>query len=189
MEEWRAVVGYEGFYEVSSMGNVRSIDREIIDNNGHVKRYKGRETKKSVLRSGYVRVHLIKDGIDKTKHVHRLVAEAFLENADELREVNHINELKHDNRVDNLEWCTPSYNQNYGTINTRRKDAYMRNGRSRAVMLFDSKCIRIFRNAKEAAEITNTSINEIRNSCYSSISSHGKWVFLDTYLMRMLPQL
>lgn len=115
MEEWRAVPGYEGLYEVSNMGNVRNVRRNTLL----------RLTKTNY---GYIQVDLYKNGIKTGLKVHRLVAQAFLPNPDNLPQVNHKDEDKTNNNVTNLEWCTVKYNNNYGTKNIRRSETLIKNG-------------------------------------------------------------
>ncbi len=109
MSEWKPVKDYEGIYEVSSDGRVRSLDR--FDSIGRHR--KGIERKQFIVGDGYLQVRLNKDGVTTGKTVHRLVASAFCENADEKPEVNHINCDKLDNRVENLEWVTTKENANH----------------------------------------------------------------------------
>lgn len=101
MEQWKDVVGYEGLYEVSNLGRVRNKKRNtmvtLLDNNG------------------YHRVELWKNNERRRYMLHRVVAMTWIPNDDETKiQVNHINEIKTDNRVENLEWCTASYNNKYG---------------------------------------------------------------------------
>lgn len=106
-EEWRPVVGYEGLYEVSNLGRVKTFN------------YKNHGTEAFLALTdvdGYYTVHICEE---KHPKVHRLVAEAFIPNPDNLPEVNHKDENGHNNCVDNLEWCTSRYNNNYGTRNER----------------------------------------------------------------------
>lgn len=111
MEEiWRDVVGYEGLYEVSNLGNVRSLFR-----------YK-KQLKWNVLGSGYASVQLFKEKVGTRLLVHRLVAKAFLPNLDGLPVVNHKDENKLNNNVDNLEWCTQQYNLAYNDGYRKRAD-------------------------------------------------------------------
>lgn len=105
-EIWRDVIEFEGYYQVSNLGNVRSLDRIIID--GRLK--KGKEIKQSFDQKGYKIVGLSKFPIRKNLKVHRLVCLSFLENPMNKPEVNHINGIKHDNFVENLEWCTRKEN-------------------------------------------------------------------------------
>lgn len=115
-EQWKPITGYEGLYEVSNLGNVRSLDRRTRAKNNSTMLRKGcilipfYEEKK-----GYYQVTLNKDGKKKHHRVHRLVASAFLENPFNYTDVNHKDENKTNNHVDNLEWCTRKYNNNYGT--------------------------------------------------------------------------
>ena len=117
MEEWRLVVGYEGLYEVSNTGQVRSLDK--YDTKGRFLR--GKTLKLLECSNGYLLIGLSKNGIRKVYLVHRLVAEAFIERSDGLYEVNHKDENKKNNSVDNLEWCSKKYNNNYGTKIERQK--------------------------------------------------------------------
>lgn len=107
-EIWRDIEGYEGLYQVSSEGRVKSLKY------GKEKILKGSKNS-----WGYLLVNLHKEGKQKHYYIHRLVAQAFISNPDNLPEVNHKNEIKTDNRVENLEWCTNQYNINYGTHNKR----------------------------------------------------------------------
>lgn len=118
-ENWKDVAGYEGFYQVSNKGNVRSVERR--DSRGC--RRRGRTLKPGHDGSGYPMVNLCKNGKQKTKKVHRLVAEAFLPNPESLSHVNHMDEVKDNNGLSNLEWCTHRYNMNYGTLIERASRA------------------------------------------------------------------
>ena len=125
IEEWRPIVGYEGLYEVSSYGRVRSVDR--YDNRNCVRKSKVLSLlKKSEY--GYIQVNLSYNGKLYKKYVHRLVAQAFIPNPDNLPEVNHIDEDKTNNRVDNLEFCDHKYNLNFGTARIRERDTKIKNG-------------------------------------------------------------
>ena len=123
MEEiWKDVEGYEGIYQVSNLGRVKSLARLIEPSNGK-RPYWIYECIMSQYKesTGYMNVKLSKNGRHKSAFVHRLVAQAFHPNPDNLREVNHKDENKTNNRVDNLEWCSTSYNVQYGTSMQRRK--------------------------------------------------------------------
>lgn len=110
-EIWKTVKGYEGLYEVSNLGNVRSLD---YHNWGVV-----RNLTPVMDCYSYMRVCLCKNNKQRNGLVHRMVAQAFLENPLELPQINHINENKSDNRVENLEWCDCLHNNNHGTRNER----------------------------------------------------------------------
>ena len=106
MEEWKDIKGYEGLYKISNKGRVYNIK---------LKRFMGHESNK------YMCVELGKDGKYKNYKVHRLVAQAFIPNPDNLPFINHKDENKLNNCVENLEWCTREYNVNYGTAIQRMK--------------------------------------------------------------------
>lgn len=110
-EVWKDVVGYEGFYQVSNKGNVYSVERK--DSRGQ--RRGGRILKPRYTRRSYIQVQLWKNGKSKNKYTHRLVAESFIPNPKGFLEINHKDENKSNNRVENLEWCTREYNNTYGT--------------------------------------------------------------------------
>jgi hypothetical protein len=106
MEIWKDIKGFEGFYQVSNLGNVRSLDRVIIEKNSvrTVKR-KGVLLKLGYDEKGYNRIYLTKNCKKKTLKVHRLVAQHFLEKKENKKEVNHKDGDKNNNKVSNLEWC------------------------------------------------------------------------------------
>ena len=124
-EVWVDIIGFEGLYQVSNLGNVKSMSHVqcYVDsiNRTCTRTRKGRVLIPALMRdNGYLGVTLYKNGVRCTRAVHRLVAEAFIPNTDGLPQVNHRDEDKTNNRIDNLEWCTTSYNVNYGTANDRR---------------------------------------------------------------------
>ena len=116
-EIWKPVKDYEESYEVSNYGNVRSVDRMVKCLNGFEKR-KGKVLKQSKNSSGYYVVNLSR----KSKLVHRLVAEAFIPNPNNLPIINHKDENPSNNNVDNLEWCTYRYNNMYGDGSVKRTE-------------------------------------------------------------------
>ena len=109
-EQWKDVDGYDGMYQVSDLGRVRSLKYGKV----RVLRF-GKNHK------GYLQISLYKDRKIKRFYVHRLVANAFIPNSDENKtQINHKNEIKSDNRVSNLEYCTASYNLSYNGLRYRR---------------------------------------------------------------------
>lgn len=113
MEIWKDVPEFEGKYQVSNLGRVRSlprfVKRGLAKTDAHP--VKGKIRKLAKDKKGYNRVGLCSDGVLTTHKVHRLVAKCFIENPRELPQVNHKNGIKDDNRVENLEWCNNSQNQ------------------------------------------------------------------------------
>ena len=128
IEEWRPIVGYEGLYEVSSYGRVRSLDMYVKARYGNYRLHKGKVLSPGIRPDGYLFVNLTYNGKHKTITVHRLVAQAFLPNPDNLSEVNHKDEDKSNNRVENLEWCDRKYNLNYGSRKDKVRDTKIKNG-------------------------------------------------------------
>jgi transcriptional regulator with XRE-family HTH domain len=114
MEEWRDVPGYEGLYKVSSEGRVKQIGQLYTDGRKGISTGEGRILNPQISHTGYNFCQLSCAGKRKTVYVHRMVAMAFIPNPDNLPAVNHKDEDKSNNRVDNLEWCTYKYNNNYG---------------------------------------------------------------------------
>lgn len=113
-EEWRDIRGFAGLYQVSNFGRVRSLGRKVS------RRYTSTIILKQYLQpNGYLFVRISKDGKYTNKLVHRLVAEAYLPNPDNLPQVNHKDEDKTNNIVSNLEWVSAKRNSNYGTRNSR----------------------------------------------------------------------
>lgn len=119
MEIFKDIKGFEGLYQVSNYGNVKSLERVIEDNNGYYIK-KEKILTPTINSSGYYHTILRKDGKSIGVYIHRLVAEAFIPNPNNYKQVNHKDEDKTNNKVDNLEWCTPKYNANYGTAIQRR---------------------------------------------------------------------
>ena len=110
-EIWKDIEGYEGLYQVSNMGRVKSL--------GNNKTRKEKILKSSKNNRGYLCVNLYKDGLVKNYLIHRLVASAFIDNPNNLPQVNHKDENPKNNYVDNLEYCDSKYNMNYGTRTER----------------------------------------------------------------------
>ena len=121
-EIWKDIKGYEGIYQVSNLGRVKSLDREMTYSNGSSRKFKGRVLKQTLKASGYLCVKLCARSESKDKktyNTHQLVAKAFIPNPNNYPCINHISEVKTVNTVDNLEWCTYTYNNAYGNHNKR----------------------------------------------------------------------
>ena len=158
-EVWKDVVGYEGIYQVSNKGNVYRV--EWIGARG--RECGGRALKPSYDKDGYFKVVLCKNGMMYHKRVHRLVAEAFIPNPNGLPQVNHIDEVKDNNNVENLEWCTSKYNSNHGTSIERRVQA-------------QSKKVKAV-NIETGEVLTFNSASEARRNGYHKASQASRGVY------------
>ena len=114
MEIWKNITGYEGYFQVSNLGNFRSLDRIIKYKSSGKRLYPGKPLLTETTVEGYQRIVLMKEGVKKRYMCHRLVAQEFIPNPEHKPFVNHINGNKSDNRVENLEWCTQSENELHG---------------------------------------------------------------------------
>ena len=161
MEHWKAIAGYEGLYEVSDQGRVKSL-----------KYGKEKILKQQKTHGGYLRVFLYKDGHVKMLKVHRLVSEAFIPNPNNLETVNHKDEVKTNNTVSNLEWMSRKDNINYGTHNKRVAEAL-----SKQVQMFDKKTgelLATFPSTMEAERVTEIAQSNICSCCKGKLkSAHG----------------
>ena len=167
-EIWRDIEGFEGKYQVSNQGRVRSMWRT-----NQYKSHIGipKILKPSEHRQGYLFVYLT-NGRKRTKHyVHRLVAEAFIPNPDNLPQVNHKSEVKTENFVENLEWCDGKYNSNYGTRVQRWKPQVEKPIIQTTI---DGKFVRRFMSAKEAERECGYNSGYISSVCHGRrLSAYG----------------
>lgn len=162
-EDWRPIAGFDG-YEVSNKGRVRSYKRgkvrylRLIESTDH-----------------YLRAQLYEsDNVKRAIAVSRLVATAFIPNPLNLEQVNHINENVKDNRVENLEWCSPKYNSNYGTRAKRIADKL-----SKPVLQYtrDGTFIKRFKSASEAARRIKTAPTSISSVCRGEHYTHKNYIW------------
>lgn len=123
-EIWKDIPGYEGFYQISNCGRVKSLERDTtsIHKNGNILQKTVRHENEKIMsgnikRTGYIEISLSKNGKTKYFLVHRLVAQAFIPNPEKLKTVNHKDENKENNYVENLEWLSQKDNNNYGNRN------------------------------------------------------------------------
>lgn len=113
MEVWKDVKGYEGFYQVSNKGRVKSLARTIVRSDGQYKSIKEKILKSGTSSKGYQQINLCRNGKQKTMKIHRLVAEAYIPNSKNKPEVNHKDGDKSNNVISNLEWVTPKENMRH----------------------------------------------------------------------------
>lgn len=175
-EVWLPVVGFEGYYEISSNGQVRSLPNK--------NKFRPNQSKnlKPVINLGYHRVTLRKDKKSYYKKVHRLVAEAFLENTYNKPCVNHINGIKNDNRLENLEWCTHSENEIHSYLKLNKnllgikknfKDGYNK----KAKQLFCIENGIYYKSIKDAAIALKLHRSNITKQIKGNISNTGGYTF------------
>ena len=163
-EIWTAISGYEGLYDVSNMGRVRSLKRNTTS---------GKILVGVPDKDGYLHVTLSKDGVPRRRSVHRLVAMAFVDgHSDKCNIVNHINEVVNDNRAENLEWCDAAYNTNYGGAQERRARA-----RYHPVIASKNGVSIPFQSVKEASEILMISHGNISMCASGTRKTAGGFKF------------
>ena len=169
MEIWKDIIGYESFYQVSNLGRVKSLNynhtgKEEILKEGWV-HYKN---------GGYRSVNLCKNGKRKTHLVHRLVAEAFIPNPDNLPCINHKDENPSNNCVNNLEWCTQEYNINYGS---RNKKVSKKLSKPLLQLTKDLQLIKLWESASEVEKNTGFLNQNITACCKGRIKTAYGYVW------------
>lgn len=170
---WRTIPNYEGLYEASTDGRIRSVDR--ITPHGHL--WKGRELKQTFHTAGYLAVTLCKDGIPFSHLVHRLIAETFIDNPDNLGFINHKDENKHNNNVSNLEWCTKQYNNTYNGKLEKQKQ-YTR--KPVVQMTMDGKTLIVHESGASAASAVGVNPSAIMRCCQgvTKTCKGFKWMYV-----------
>lgn len=160
VEIWKDIKCYEGYYQVSNLGNVKNSRTGRL-----IKPHK---------KCGYLQLLLCKNGKIKHHLVHRLVAEAFIQNPDNLPIVNHVDENKINNCVDNLEWCTQKYNINYGTSLQKRTIS-----KSKPVEQYtiDGQFITEYQSAAEAERKIGIGNSHINACCQGKRKSAGGFIW------------
>ena len=167
-EIWKPIKGYEGLYEVSNKGRIKSLKRYTNSKNefGNIKQnHNEKILKNNTMKTGYVMTTLYKEGKPKSFFIHRLVAEAFINNPNNYKEVNHKDENKSNNNVENLEWCTRKYNNVYS--------------RARKICQYDldGNFIREWESCYEASRHTKAYESNIRNCCKGKSKTTGGYIW------------
>lgn len=186
MEEWRDIKGYEGLYQVSNMGNVRSVAHTTVYRDGRVGHYEGKMLVPCDGGNGYKYANLSKNGITNLGWLHRLVAETFLHKDDERNVVNHKDGNKHNNTVGNLEWVTYSENNKHavrtGLLNMEPFIVAGSTARKKKIEQIDAsgKTIKVFDSAVEAARQLGLSTGNISSCAHGIRKTSGgyRWQFV-----------
>lgn len=187
-EKWKYIdeTGFEGYYQISNFGRVRSVDRTIISKDGRRRFYQGKLLTLKSDKDGYKYVILKNKGKSKTLKVHRLVGEYFVPNPDNKPFINHLDESKDNNVFTNLEWVTPKENSNYGTAierathNRNYEDISRKqlNDVSKSKPIVVYKKVAIYPSVAEAGRQLGLSESSIRRCC------HGEQSHVNTYIFR-----
>jgi hypothetical protein len=131
MEIFKDIIGYEGIYQISNLGNIKSLERLVNNHSNFKKRLKEKILKKNISKTGYYVVDLKNNCNRKTLKVHRLIAIHFIENKLNKCFINHINGIKTDNRIENLEWCTIKENNFHAQKTGLKNDIGANNSRAK----------------------------------------------------------
>lgn len=183
-EIWKDAVGYEGFYQVSNLGRVRSVDRTITRSDGLKMFFKGGIRRPTKTKLGYLRVTTSVNGKYRKVPVHRMVAKAFIPNPNNYKYINHKDEDKSNNAADNLEWCTAAYNNTYGTRIQRVKksegfqELHERNKKPVAQYSLDGEFIKEHPSYSDAAREIGADISNLGASCIGQILSSNGFIWI-----------
>lgn len=170
-EIWKDITGFENKYQVSNLGQVRSVPHITKGPHNEQRFVNGKIIKQFISKCGYLRVGLtIKNHCSKTVLVHRLVALAFLDNPNNYPCVNHKDENKQNNHVNNLEWCTYSYNLNYHEGQKRRSEKHK--NKIEMIDKYSGQVLRTFDSITDASKITGISRGGITDVC---MQRHNKY--------------
>lgn len=183
-EIWKDIPGYEGFYQASTAGRIKSMERHITQtfrDTYYTRRIPGVMLRPGKSKEGYLVVVLNKDGIQKTSRVNRLVALTFLDNPNGYEVVNHKDENKLNNSVDNLEWCTHAYNNTFGQGSVQRKKTMREHtGKKVGQYTLDGKLIQVFDSIGLAGKYMHCNKTSIFKVCKGENKSCGgyNWKYM-----------
>lgn len=186
-EKWKGIKedGFLGYYQVSNYGRVRSLDRKVCYSDGRVRYFKGKILKLKTDKDGYKYVILKNKGKSKTLKVHRLVGTYFIPNPNNKPFINHLDEVKDNNVVTNLEWVTAKENSNYGSCikrATRHRNYEDISDKERNDKLKSKPVVMYvksveFPSIREASRKTGISEGSIRNNLYRKQDFAGNNIF------------
>lgn len=183
-EIWRDIKGYEGLYQISNLGRIKSLDHYVKAKGNSKRLVKGCILNLNQTKWGYYIVCLFKNGVRNYYSVHRLVAMTFPDLVDWTEDtkgkpfdeivVNHKNQIKTDNRVDNLEWCTVIYNNNYGDRMIRANKNH-----SKPVLQFTKDMVFVaeYPSIKEATKQTGIYTGNITACCKGRLKTTGGFIW------------
>ena len=186
-EIWKDIKEYEGLYQISNFGRVKSLKRKVYAGRGRMRwQYEKILSENKTNGNGYKIVSLCKKSQSKNKYIHKLVAETFLNNPNNYKYVNHKDENKENNYVDNLEWCTAQYNITYNNLHIKNGLKNRNNKYSKKILQLDNnnKIINVFPSISEASRQLKVSYQAI-SDCLRGIQQHSagyKWKYVDEEL-------
>lgn len=190
MEKWKDIIGFEGFYQISENGNVRSLDR--FDS---IRDLKGQSIKPNLKRNGYLQVGLRREGKRKWESIHRLVAIHFIDNPENKPQVNHIDGNKQNNNIYNLEWATSQENLLHahanGLIKMPKGEEHFNYGVFGEKSKSAKKVVRLNRKTGETksyeaiilAKYDGFDVTSISKCCNKKVKTHKgyEWYFLNDF--------
>lgn len=193
-EVWKDIDGYEGIYQVSNKGNIKTLEHKsecksyISDNKivpSFSKKVLENITKGYLTKNGYRQIRLCKDGTKTKFYIHRLVAKAFIDNPNNYEFVNHKDENKENNCVENLEWCTKSYNCLYS-------NNHMRANENTKIIIkqydLNNNYITSYNSISEASRATNISKSSIIKCYKGRAKTAGKYIWKKYLVLSVLPK-
>lgn len=167
MEIWKDIPGFENHYQASNLGNIRSLKTMFP-----------RILKQHENEDGYLIVSLYVYGYRRTKKVHRLIAETFIENPENKPEINHLDEVKSNNFVENLEWSTRFENNNHGLRNEKSRNSLLNGSLSKKVYQYDMdlNLIKVWESSSEAGR-NGFNFSNICSCCRGERKTHKNFIW------------
>lgn len=179
-EIWKEIRGYEGLYKVSNLGRVKSDNSVVMRSNGAPQTFSEKIIAQRDNSNGYYRVTLWKDGKQEYRFVHRLVAEAFVQNVDNKPVVDHIDFDRHNNKAENLRWCTQAENlgrsRKVGRIKRNISEEMRRKQKDRAskpVRRSDGKIFKSISDAARSLNVTHSAVSHALHNWQNSKACKG----------------